>query len=386
MKLAPAVLLLMLSSVAFAQMPAGPDLRFVEDGVDTPDFSSTSAWRTRLDAPATLTVDGPPANLIFRAKVDGEYDAANDLGTAEKPLAVHAITFAPSLSKLGEVASRVLVSGNPLELTADANGTAPFIALGARDPQPQHAKFELAANVRAAGELRIIGDGNQRFQISGRIAQTERGELNIVKTGASTLELTSSNDWTGKTRVEAGTLVLREGDSIGNGALTIASGAAVRFEDLTPLAGLSRSLDLAPKSKLNLNGNAWVIDYTDASPIDAIRAMVKDERIFSAAQSGSAIACIEASKLGRTEFAGRSIDETCVLLTVARMGDANLDGAVDAADLQLINTAFNKPGTWTEGDFTGDGKVDFDDLLKLSQNYDQQGRFESDWQRIRAPR
>lgn len=386
MKPAPLALTFILGSATLAQAnAAGPELQFVESGVDTPAFSSTGAWRTRLNEPAVLAVDGLPASLTFRPWTQGEYDAANDLGSAETPLALHAITFAPPLKKLGDVAPRVVVSGNPIELVADSAGQTPYIALGARAPQAQLAKFELTTNVRAGGELRILGDGNQRFQLSGRLAQTDR-ELSVVKTGASTLELTGSNHWTGATNVVAGTIVLREGDSIGTGALKVGGGATVRFEDLTPLAGLSRSLELAPRSKLDLNGNAWVIDYTGASPIDSIRAMLRDERIVSATEPGSTIACVESARLGRSDFAGRTIDDTCVLLTVARMGDLNLDGRIDAADLEVFSANYRKMGTWTDGDFTGDGKIDFDDMLKLSQNYDEPGKFQSDWERLRAPR
>jgi hypothetical protein len=51
-------------------------------------------------------------------------------------------------------------------------------------------------------------------------------------------------------------------------------------------------------------------------------------------------------------------------------GDANLDGRVDAADLNVV--ALNWRGnnkTWTQGDFTGDGIVDAADLNELALNW-----------------
>jgi autotransporter-associated beta strand protein len=243
--------------------------------------------------------------------------------------------------------------------------------------------FDIATNLLASGELHLTGDGNQTFRISGRIAPADAA-LSVVKSGASTVTLTSANQWTGSTRVLAGTIILREGDSLGSGPLELSAGAVVRFEDLTPRAGLSTALTLAEKSKLDLNGNAWVIDYTGESPLALIEAMVRDERITTTSQQpNQTIAFIEASALGRPEYAQRMLDDTAIIITVARQGDANLDGAVNAEDLERVNRFFNKNGGWTDGDFTRDGKVDFDDLLRVSQNYDAAGQFEADWNRLR---
>lgn len=58
--------------------------------------------------------------------------------------------------------------------------------------------------------------------------------------------------------------------------------------------------------------------------------------------------------------------------TTALLGDANLDGKVDFND--LLTLAQNYGGTgllWQNGDFTADGNVDFNDLLVLAQNYGQ---------------
>lgn len=53
-------------------------------------------------------------------------------------------------------------------------------------------------------------------------------------------------------------------------------------------------------------------------------------------------------------------------------GDANHDGVVDFNDLVKLAQNYNvTDGTraWEEGDFTGDGNVDFNDLVILAQNY-----------------
>ena len=53
-------------------------------------------------------------------------------------------------------------------------------------------------------------------------------------------------------------------------------------------------------------------------------------------------------------------------------GDANHDGKVDFNDLVPLAQNYNVTDgarTWEQGDFTGDGKVDFNDLVILAQNY-----------------
>jgi hypothetical protein len=56
-------------------------------------------------------------------------------------------------------------------------------------------------------------------------------------------------------------------------------------------------------------------------------------------------------------------------------GDATLDGSVDFNDLVKLAQNYNATVTnttdswWTHGDFTYDGMTDFNDLVKLAQNY-----------------
>ena len=51
-------------------------------------------------------------------------------------------------------------------------------------------------------------------------------------------------------------------------------------------------------------------------------------------------------------------------------GDANLDGSVDAADLNALALNWRGSGAaWSEGDFTGEGNVDATDLNSLALNW-----------------
>jgi hypothetical protein len=61
-----------------------------------------------------------------------------------------------------------------------------------------------------------------------------------------------------------------------------------------------------------------------------------------------------------------------VTATRALLGDANLDGTVNAADLNDLGLSWlGNQATWSTGDFTGDGTVNAQDLNKLALNWQQ---------------
>jgi ELWxxDGT repeat protein len=55
-----------------------------------------------------------------------------------------------------------------------------------------------------------------------------------------------------------------------------------------------------------------------------------------------------------------------------RAGDANLDGRVDRQDLAIATQNYGRNGTpsWSQGNFNGDAMVNLLDLLQLKQNYE----------------
>lgn len=67
-------------------------------------------------------------------------------------------------------------------------------------------------------------------------------------------------------------------------------------------------------------------------------------------------------------------------------GDATLDGRVDFDDLLSLAQQFGSTTRryWADGDFNGDGRVGFDDLLGLAQNYESPALLESDWALARS--
>jgi hypothetical protein len=74
-------------------------------------------------------------------------------------------------------------------------------------------------------------------------------------------------------------------------------------------------------------------------------------------------------------FLGRSVSADAILVRTTLAGDANLDGSVDFNDLVRLAQNYNTEVAgatedwWTHGDANYDGVVDFNDLVKLAQNY-----------------
>lgn len=79
------------------------------------------------------------------------------------------------------------------------------------------------------------------------------------------------------------------------------------------------------------------------------------------------------SDIAPTEIAGYSIGLDDLLIRYTRQGDADMNGAVDFDDLLRVaqNYQASTVKNWADGDFNLNGIVNFDDLLLLAQNYGQ---------------
>jgi hypothetical protein len=67
------------------------------------------------------------------------------------------------------------------------------------------------------------------------------------------------------------------------------------------------------------------------------------------------------------------VDDTSILMTLTRTGDANLDGVVNDDDVTIVGATY-APGvpqpSWALGDFDYNGYVDDDDVTLLGAFYD----------------
>lgn len=142
---------------------------------------------------------------------------------------------------------------------------------------------------------------------------------------------------------------------------------------------------------IDLNNNAWVMLASGGGGTPA------EDLIYAALRNGLAdgswtgtvgaasIACSHAgdtaevldglgfyqgSQLPGSVVRGLPIQSADFVMAYGLFGDANLDGTVEFDDLVRLADHYNQSSTrWVDGDFNYDNVVNFDDLLTLAVNY-----------------
>ena len=128
--------------------------------------------------------------------------------------------------------------------------------------------------------------------------------------------------------------------------------AGVDFDQLvaTGTAVLDGTLTLSVEQDTSL------VDYQTLNIIDAAVVEGKFTSVEGVASSGNRGLAV-------------SYESDGVVVQLALMGDANLDGVVDVSDFNVWNAnKFTHCGTWETGDFTGDGLVDVSDFNVWNAN------------------
>lgn len=170
-------------------------------------------------------------------------------------------------------------------------------------------------------------------------------------------------------------------------SITLAAGATATVALDGTLVFRTLNLNIDPAATFDLNDNAAIVDYTGASPVAAIEALV-DSGYNNATWNGSginsaaaaatpnrAIGYAEAIDLFTTfpaTFLAQSIDDTAVLLRYTIAGDGNLDRSVNISDFSTLAANFNStPRRWSFGDFNFDQVVNISDFSILAANFNQ---------------
>jgi len=296
---------------------------------------------------------------------DGRLQEATDLGGGVVPVGQSlSYTVVPPFAQLnGNVLEVYGTSGADSITLTQASGTVTATLNGT----------SLVFTESSVGQVMVVGDG-------GQDALTLGGEITITGDpgrGTQAMSLTVAPG-------SAVTLVGRQhlaAVNVAEATLAVApaDSGLIRTGSLS-ISGTGGRLDLA--------NNSMIVDYSTSSPVDSVRNWIiagfhggvwdGDGIVSSLADGSHGLGYGEASSvLGPTggQFAGESVDATAVLVRYTYYGDANLDGAVNFADLLVLAQNYNQTGrSWSEGDFDYDpaGQVtNFGDLLKLAQNYNR---------------
>jgi autotransporter-associated beta strand protein len=264
----------------------------------------------------------------------------------------------------------------------------------------QGALRGIAGTSKFAGPVHITGDTKFDVEPSAslELAGTVTGTSALTKVGDGKLILSGAgNTWTGDTSLQAGSIDFASDHHIGRLVFSTGTTATLTTgKRLLRTTGVQFNDPVNPDARLDLTNGRLIVDYADGSGtqpmIDTRNAIIAGYvqgtgphwtgngiTSSSAAANGSlAIGYAEASEITSPSggaWTGENVDGSAVLVRTTLSGDATLDGAVNFNDLVKLAQNYNTQVSstteswWNHGDFTYDGMVDFNDLVKLAQNY-----------------
>ncbi|HEY7087842.1 MAG TPA: hypothetical protein VH518_07105 [Tepidisphaeraceae bacterium] len=196
-------------------------------------------------------------------------------------------------------------------------------------------------------DMRISVAGSSSLTLNGAI--TAAPGITLTKDGTGAAQLRS---------VRTDGLVVQEG------VLRVKAGGTPNIPANTSIV---KSLSISPGASLDLTNNSMIIDYTDpvGTQVSGIRDHLKNGRLTTS--SGTATTRLgygDNAILGKTTFAGQSVDTSSILIKYTYAGDADLDGDADGVDIGTWATNFTGElggagsQVWTQGDWDYDGDVD----------------------------
>lgn len=238
------------------------------------------------------------------------------------------------------------------------------------------------------------------YEISGAAI---RGETGLIKTGAAGLTIRNQNTYSGPTDIRAGSVIFAAEQHIG--PVNVHAGASASFQTRQCLAALNvkgtASFDATNQTlivgQLQMIGDG-VLDLIEndllvkSGEIDDIQQAIRNAfagGTWAGAGLTSAAAIAGRTGLGYAAgndpalhlpgglFNGEPIGADSVLVKFTYLGDADLDGDVDASDVAKwalnftgeLSSSAQATRVWTQGDWDYDGDVDASDVAKWALNF-----------------
>jgi autotransporter-associated beta strand protein/predicted outer membrane repeat protein len=307
------------------------------------------------------TIDTQGFNVTWAGPITGSFPSSTLTKIGPGSLTLNSPSFAGSFTGNVNVSagSLVLSGGSALGTTMAIN-----VAGGAS------LTIATSQDVGAISGDGTISLGSQTLTLMNNSATTFGG----VIAGAGAIA-----------QAGGGTLTVNNlripGVNISSGMIKIAQNGG------TGGASLINSLSIAgtaaaPTGRLDLNDNDLAINYSGTSPIETIRSLlaagfnagswdgmgIASSAAHNDATMHTALGYAEASSVGMTTtFDGQSIDSTTVLVKYTDYGDSNLDGKVDVNDFRMFLDGFaaTSGSSWSQGDYSYDGKVDLGNDFNL---------------------
>jgi autotransporter-associated beta strand protein len=306
-----------------------------------------------------------------------------------------------STGTLTQGCDQLIVPGSPV---ADAG----FYSLGGYAQTVGALSGNGTIDLSNGGRLTVnMPPGSSTF--SGHIINTSTspgGPGSLIKTGSGQLALAGSSSYSGGTTINGGTLLVQSttGSATGSGSVTVnfggifagtgtISGDALVLPGGTISPGSSSAGSLTVNNlilagstfntllggtstsqitQLNVAGTASLGGKITVGTLGGFIPLPGESfQVMTYAFSSGSISSV----INQTGKAGlsftTSISPTGLTVTAnGTPGDANLDGAVNLADFNLLAAHFNQTSqNWLTGDFNGDGVVNLLDLNALAMNF-----------------
>jgi autotransporter-associated beta strand protein len=292
---------------------------------------------------------------------------------------------------------------------SDATGTYTVTLSGTRSAAQiiiEQGNINLTGGSLSCGTFDVAGGASA--QISSTVTGGTSGSLS--KTGAGTLTLTGTANYTGGTTVSGGILEVARLHE--NNAVTINAGATLKVLDSAPkfpnhpsgndaFVSRPKQLTIAGTGTLDLGNNDMIIAYGVATPYAGVSPASALEDLIaqgfnggdwlgtgitsSAAASDAAadsfvLAIADNASLsqpygvsnGGDNFDGVDVPLQSVLVKFTHRVDLNLDGLITDTDAIIFSTNFeNGAGAyWSIGDLNYDGTFSDDDAIMFSTFYE----------------
>ena len=239
----------------------------------------------------------------------------------------------------------------------------------------------------------IMNNSNGNYTISG--TGTIGGTGSLTKSGTSTLTLSTPNTYSGGTTVTAGRLLIEPTSAttsaLPTGALSVSGNGEVQLADnvtagtaLVTSNVVLTSLSITGNGTLDIGNNRIIIDYSSPAtdPIASIEQWIANgyyglsgpSIISSDITADDALSGLSYG-IGYADgadgvVAGLPSGEIEIMFTL--LGDANLDGTVNAEDFTQFSHNLGQSGMmWDDGDFNYDGTVNAEDFTLFSANLNQ---------------
>ena len=342
----------------------------------------------------TVRVASPSAALAFGPNVGryslGELTAGtvNLADTAGQPVTV--LLSAPvtvgggfsgpgSVSINGNLAAATLAGANTYTGTTDVQGTSLTFATAAAVPPPTAGRITVGGGstltfAATASGPAIAGNGTTTVAAGAILTVPQIAQPGVTNLGGLV--------------IVGGGLTSTIGQLTGGGALTVGGTDAAHTDRLTLTAAARPTLSTVSTvtvnagSTLDLTTNALDVTGGDLAGVTALAARGFASGAWTGAGLVSAAAAADADHLtgvgvvrlsAAATVDGSAVAAGDVLAVDTYYGDANLDGAVNAADYTRTDVGFVSRLTgWANGDFNYDGVIDGSDYALMDNAFNRQ--------------